>query len=677
MEAAEFRPLFLANFHPAPLPGDLDWAHGWREPTDAFLEARAVLTPRGVQVAQSGSRPPPAANSAGGLEFPHSVAASITPRGLHEQGGNPSLSLSASLSASLSVGSNPAGVSDAVAPSAASQRPPPAASPAAARQDATGAAAGGAASATSRGSAQPLARPPAGDHPYTLSPRDPSISSASKASARDAPANCSTPATASDASFVVPAGGSMSRLASPGLNNGGPAAKGWSSPAAPAPSPSLLQPPSTTMPNSRQGGGGGCGGSLTVTPLPSSTSGGCSGSAGQPPRKASVGRSHAAPGDRGTSLSEIDSRMASNLDRFFSDDNNWKQVAHEVANTAKVRPTSMDFIHTGTTVAKARFKVQVPKPYPGVQYRKSKNLEERYPRYAKQGSIVTGQVEDHGEWLRINDQVFLPMKVGTVRILEPLPPEDASRSDMEGGSRSARWWNCGPSPQGEAAPTSTEPEVVVPEDLTGSLPWEGSAGAGDSGSVAGPEDEGASAAALAPHQSSASSAALVVGSPGAVLPHAAHGAATPVGSSGSLAVENLVVAGEGVSARFAGADAAGGGGAVGGSTAAVSGNPAPPVGRSMTVPRSMSEGGAILGNRGGSPHSLASRRSFADEAVGNDASRQSARFASVPHLQGPVLSNVEEADRFVSDAINPFSDTPRGGNSPAESPLRLRTVSMT
>eukprot|EP00930_Biecheleria_cincta_P094119 TRINITY_DN8492_c0_g1_i1.p1 TRINITY_DN8492_c0_g1~~TRINITY_DN8492_c0_g1_i1.p1 ORF type:complete len:564 (+),score=121.58 TRINITY_DN8492_c0_g1_i1:63-1694(+) len=73
--------------------------------------------------------------------------------------------------------------------------------------------------------------------------------------------------------------------------------------------------------------------------------------------------------------------------------------------------------------------VKVPKNYPGLQYRKSKNLEDRDTRYAKDGEVMAGQVE--GDWLRLKGRggeadVFLPMKVSqngkTHEVLQPLPP---------------------------------------------------------------------------------------------------------------------------------------------------------------------------------------------------------------------------------------------------------------
>merc|ERR1712113_812517 len=106
------------------------------------------------------------------------------------------------------------------------------------------------------------------------------------------------------------------------------------------------------------------------------------------------------------------------LDRFFSDEKAWQQVEREVANNAKLW-ASMKYLQV-LDPSSGIFRVQVPKPYPGVQYRKSKRLDDRYPRYAKHGSTVTGSIEDDGEWLRIDSNLFLPMKVDNMQILQSL-----------------------------------------------------------------------------------------------------------------------------------------------------------------------------------------------------------------------------------------------------------------
>jgi len=168
-------------------------------------------------------------------------------------------------------------------------------------------------------------------------------------------------------------------------------------------------------------------------------------------------------------MKEIDLQVNTSLDRFFGDERLWQRVAKEVAGSSSKLRSCVDR-HATTS----RFRVQVPKPYPGVQYRKSKSLEDRYPRYAKDGVIVSGQVEHDGEWLRISDHVFLPMKVGGMSILEQVPQEED-----ENGSR---WWACGPGGSGAEPVTASKEnaEVVInqdgylniPEGLNQPMPWE-------------------------------------------------------------------------------------------------------------------------------------------------------------------------------------------------------------
>ena len=69
----------------------------------------------------------------------------------------------------------------------------------------------------------------------------------------------------------------------------------------------------------------------------------------------------------------------------------------------------------------SNFRVVVPKPHLNVQYRRTQNLEDRHTKYAVNGMMVTGHVEEDGEWLRIREGIFLPMRLGTIQILEPLP----------------------------------------------------------------------------------------------------------------------------------------------------------------------------------------------------------------------------------------------------------------
>jgi len=171
-------------------------------------------------------------------------------------------------------------------------------------------------------------------------------------------------------------------------------------------------------------------------------------------------------------MSEMESRVSDRLDRFFGDDRLWQLVAKEVSGNGAKFSSSMDMLLTNNSSVYT-FRVQVPKPYPGVQYRKSKCLDDRYPRYAKHGSTVTGQVEDNGEWLRISGKVFLPMKVGNISIMEPLSKEAAAKHRESKDDQAGRWWACGPGGQDEEASATKETSEGMNQNQQ--LPWEDAA----------------------------------------------------------------------------------------------------------------------------------------------------------------------------------------------------------
>ncbi|CAL1147325.1 unnamed protein product [Cladocopium goreaui] len=153
------------------------------------------------------------------------------------------------------------------------------------------------------------------------------------------------------------------------------------------------------------------------------------------------------------SVMEMDEEVARNIDDFFSRDEAWRQLARHCDLRSQELMTR---IHELPVVSKAsKFKVTVPKPYPGVQYRRSKHLEERYSRFAENGAIVVGQLEADsatGEWLRISGNIFLPVRVGQIHILDEVidPPVSTNMKfgpDQTGGHREAAeaWWTCCPS----------------------------------------------------------------------------------------------------------------------------------------------------------------------------------------------------------------------------------------
>jgi len=72
--------------------------------------------------------------------------------------------------------------------------------------------------------------------------------------------------------------------------------------------------------------------------------------------------------------------------------------------------------------------------YPGVQFRRSKNLNDRYDKYAKNGILVRGVVEDDGHWLKLSDTVFLPVRINGLQILEEVDDAKSGKS---------LWFACG------------------------------------------------------------------------------------------------------------------------------------------------------------------------------------------------------------------------------------------
>jgi hypothetical protein len=145
---------------------------------------------------------------------------------------------------------------------------------------------------------------------------------------------------------------------------------------------------------------------------------------------------------KGASLIEVDAHIAKSLDRFFSDDRVWAKISAEMSKCPKLLQ-SLEWIQRVATPAKLYFKVMVPEPYPGIQYRGSKVLTDRYTRYAPHGQIVAGLLEDDSNgtpWLKVAENYFLPMRVGAVQILKPVQPEEAEISPpfSQGGDADAR-----------------------------------------------------------------------------------------------------------------------------------------------------------------------------------------------------------------------------------------------
>lgn len=119
-------------------------------------------------------------------------------------------------------------------------------------------------------------------------------------------------------------------------------------------------------------------------------------------------------------MEEIDTQVQSSLDAFFANERCWNKVSVEVRRTMNARAVSIAR-RVPAPGKKASFRVQVPKPYPGVQYRKTKDINDKFPRFAKHGATVVGEVEDM-DWVKVrkDELLFLPLRIGPVQFLEPL-----------------------------------------------------------------------------------------------------------------------------------------------------------------------------------------------------------------------------------------------------------------
>lgn len=134
-------------------------------------------------------------------------------------------------------------------------------------------------------------------------------------------------------------------------------------------------------------------------------------------------------------------------------------------------------LDTGQDQSPRQFRVQVPKPYPGLQYRTSKNLQDRYNSHVEDGAIVVGVLEDNGEWLRLENNLFLPVKVRGSRMLRPLDESGMDSCASVSGVRTAQtgmgrpsqpnpwWWLLCSGCRGETTTVSADGDLLV--DLGG------------------------------------------------------------------------------------------------------------------------------------------------------------------------------------------------------------------
>eukprot|EP00913_Durusdinium_trenchii_P008604 g8079.t1 len=56
------------------------------------------------------------------------------------------------------------------------------------------------------------------------------------------------------------------------------------------------------------------------------------------------------------------------------------------------------------------FRISVPPPFPGVQIRKSTNIEDKHDRFLQDGKEVRGKVDASGQWVKLKSKHYLPVK---------------------------------------------------------------------------------------------------------------------------------------------------------------------------------------------------------------------------------------------------------------------------
>lgn len=121
-------------------------------------------------------------------------------------------------------------------------------------------------------------------------------------------------------------------------------------------------------------------------------------------------------------LISIDKIIGVKLDAFFNKHACWHLVLAEIKISSHLR-SSAQIIQTDGSDRHC-FKVQLPRPYTGVQCRKSKHEHDRHPRYVSNAAMIVGELEDNGEWLKISHGIYLPTRVCAIQILEPSPQQE-------------------------------------------------------------------------------------------------------------------------------------------------------------------------------------------------------------------------------------------------------------
>merc|ERR1712194_296806 len=156
-------------------------------------------------------------------------------------------------------------------------------------------------------------------------------------------------------------------------------------------------------------------------------------------------------------IKELDEEVAGRLGDFFGDQRMWQKVAQEVHIGDDLADTSAHTLdkfnqpdareraaHSGIALhsigfrtselqapACDFFRVKVPEPYPGIQYRKTKDINDRALKYAENRTLVKGAIEEDGEWLWTNGHGYLPMTMNGIQIIERVGPDAVSHNSQD------------------------------------------------------------------------------------------------------------------------------------------------------------------------------------------------------------------------------------------------------
>lgn len=130
------------------------------------------------------------------------------------------------------------------------------------------------------------------------------------------------------------------------------------------------------------------------------------------------------------------------------------------------------------------FRISVPQPFPGVQLRKSPNIDDKHDRFLQDGKEVRGKVDATGEWVKLKSKHYLPVKVGQIQVLHPVEtheepvPATTEVPQLTEEDPSSFWWSCC---AGSAVIASIEANDlhVAPQDRASEREHDGLEGPGE------------------------------------------------------------------------------------------------------------------------------------------------------------------------------------------------------